>query len=666
MNEHDTEPMGKRAKEFENYLIGWVKRLGFKDVNGGPNFVVGGVQVDACGAHEDTLIVVECQTAGKRTKRSVRDDIRRVRRVIQTLRKGFKAHSTYNKYSHLKYVLACKGIEFPESDLDFANEGQQVYVWDEQVLEYYEALARIISEYARFSLMGELGVKPRVKSLISVPALRCKLDKYVAYSFMAQPEKLLRVAYVARREVGNEKYYQRILKRDRLAKIERFIKKGGIFPNNIILSFQRPPTFKPIKQEWKDWPDWIEFGVLTFPETYRSCWIIDGQHRLYSFSKLNLPAKIPVLGFERLELDRQAQFFVEINKEQKPVDPDLLWDLEGDMRPNNAEGVVSNTVKMLATSNALIERIYIPLRGRRKRGQLKFSAMCNAITAAKLTESRSRTMIGGAKNPLYDNDPRERARKVSKALASYFEALEAKLSNLQRDTLLLKNTSMDVLISFFEAILSHLCCNPTKENLQMFASAIRTSLEHGYSRESDLRRLLERCASKGGRSEVLKELVGSVRDIIKEPDFGQLIGPHRDEPELTSFERHLAKFILEALSVTSLDELRSVAPPELCKRVASRLNGSPDERLTLGECVEIIFHGDNWPKLKDCFLHPSTGFSDRKELESALTQVSAYRNKIKHGRLATIRYKEPEIARVYMDKISKCIDAYNSVTEGYC
>jgi hypothetical protein len=56
-----------------------------------------------------------------------------------------------------------------------------------------------------------------------------------------------------------------------------------------------------------------------------------------------------------------------------------------------------------------------------------------------------------------------------------------------------------------------------------------------------------------------------------------------------------------------------------------RLEGTPDERLTLGECTEIISFGDNWSKLKDCFLQLSTGFREKKEVESALVLVSAYR-----------------------------------------
>ena len=66
MDNLDSKGIGKRPREFENYIIGWMKKLGFKDVDGGTKFVINGIQVDACGGHEDNLIIVECLTPKKK------------------------------------------------------------------------------------------------------------------------------------------------------------------------------------------------------------------------------------------------------------------------------------------------------------------------------------------------------------------------------------------------------------------------------------------------------------------------------------------------------------------------------------------------------------------------------------------------------------------------
>jgi hypothetical protein len=61
------EPIQKRAAAFEHDVMNLLKRLGFQDVDGGANFKVNGVQVDACGGHEDTLLVIECTTGQEET-----------------------------------------------------------------------------------------------------------------------------------------------------------------------------------------------------------------------------------------------------------------------------------------------------------------------------------------------------------------------------------------------------------------------------------------------------------------------------------------------------------------------------------------------------------------------------------------------------------------------
>jgi hypothetical protein len=69
------EPVQKTAERFENQVITSLKKLGFKDVNGGRDFRIGNIQVDTCGGHEDTLLIMECLISSKRANKSVRQKI---------------------------------------------------------------------------------------------------------------------------------------------------------------------------------------------------------------------------------------------------------------------------------------------------------------------------------------------------------------------------------------------------------------------------------------------------------------------------------------------------------------------------------------------------------------------------------------------------------------
>lgn len=658
MDSSETGQVQKRARDFESYLLGFLKRMGFADLDGGSDFQIGNIQVDACGGHEDTLIVVECRSAGKKTVRSVRKDILEIRGRMSTLAKGMKQMSVYSKYRKCKLVLAIKNIEFTEADRDFASkETPKVYIWDEQLIEYYADLVKVIGEYAKFGLLSEMDIEPRVRTLVNVPALKAKFGENTTYSFLIEPQKLLRVAYVARREVGNERYYQRILKRKRIGNIRSFLRGRGIFPNNIIVSFTKAPKFVRFQQDWPDWPSWLEFGVITFPETYRSCWIIDGQHRLYAFSdpKMTNPPKIAVLAFDQLSSEKQARFFVKINEEQKPVDPDLLWDLRGDMSPNSPDGVISQIVKRLAEREPFEGRIYIPLRGKRKWGQLKFSGICTAIEECKLSEEGTKRMLRAVKNPLWDKDPERIIQKVARGLEAYFKMVCDIFTDEQKTTIVFKNTSIVVFIEIYERILATLGHSPTEEECQKYVVAFQKAIRDSYPRSPDLKRLLERCASKGGRRVVIRELEIKIRDATGDQNFGERGVVPREEEELTKFERDLAKFIIDVLGIDSWDDLRKVAPKDLCERASSRQTTTIDEALTLGECKAIILLPRNWPTFEGTFLNRPARFDDKGKVETVLGEVSLYRNKVKHGRHSQIRFNEPEICGLHMNQFRECM-----------
>ena len=78
-----------------------------------------------------------------------------------------------------------------------------------------------------------MGIRPTRQNTISVPAFQTKFGKIKIYSFLINPCDLLEVSYVARRETKNERFYQRIVKKDRIKKIAKYVNEGNILPNNL-------------------------------------------------------------------------------------------------------------------------------------------------------------------------------------------------------------------------------------------------------------------------------------------------------------------------------------------------------------------------------------------------------------------------------------------------
>jgi DNA sulfur modification protein DndB len=280
----------------------------------------------------------------------------------------------------------------------------------------------VIGSAAKYNLLGEMGVEPNPKSFTRVPAWRTRIGSSVAYLFFIEPQKLLQASYVARREVGNERHYQRILQKTRIRSIKRFLRKGRSFPNSIIVAFNKAPDFTPypeVAKQYPWWPDQTGFGCLAFPADYRSCWIIDGQHRLYGFSDVRTSANISVVAFHKLPLEKQAEYFIEINREQKPVDPDLIWDLQGTIHPSSDDGVISNAVRKLNENPPLEKKIHIPLAGPKAKKQLKFSGICLTVRKTRLTKETTISMTATQKNPLHSRNHERTVEKVSKAIAHF-------------------------------------------------------------------------------------------------------------------------------------------------------------------------------------------------------------------------------------------------------
>ena len=315
--------------EFEKAVRGSLKRIGFKDVDGGPKFVVGGFQLDAVGGWDDVLLVVEAtKTSSKNT--AIRNRIAELKGKTSALRSAFKKSGTFSGYSRFEFALVTQGFSYSESDINLARTDPRIHLVDYQVLQYYVDLASVIGKQASlFNLLGELDVEPRDLAVHRTPAFRVELNnRHTGYLFFCEPQKLIEITYVARRETGREHYYQRMLTASRIKNIRKFIENGGIFPNNIILAFDAKPQFRPYNALDGNSPEWLSCGDLKFPKSYRAAWIIDGQHRLFAFGGDQAASpnqKLPVFAFEPMEESKQAGFFIEINREQKPVShgPDL-------------------------------------------------------------------------------------------------------------------------------------------------------------------------------------------------------------------------------------------------------------------------------------------------------------------------------------------------------
>ena len=656
----------KDATNFEKQIKDFLIKLEFEDVEGArDDFRINEIQVDVCAGWENALLVIECKSKQEMKTSNLRSVIHEFRGKIELLKRGFFEHPIYKKYNHFEFIMVTKNIIKRREDILLANQYPRIYIWDDEFLEYYSNLYRFISPYAKYNLLGEMNIKPFKSKPVEVRAFRTTRGNSYIYNFSIDPKKLLEFSFVARRHVRGEIYYQRIIDERRLKKIGDYISGGGIFPNNIIIAFkpELQTRFKVIDKIENN----TEYGILEFPQDYNSCWIIDGQHRLYSFANLkDHYFNISVTAFEKLDIPDQRKFFLDINKNQKPVDSDLLWDLSGDVATEK-EGIISNIIKSLNTeySSPLFHNIYYPSAGmRNKKEKIKISALCVSVKKNKIVEE---ILSQNTKNPLYTKDHEQQIKNTSFCLGVYFNTCKKLFLHnweLKKNGFVLTNGGIAVFLGLFEKILVRTSQrNVSTNDSKIFEEYLRPLIGQLKMGPAELRKMRLKTTSEGGKSDLLNEFILLIRKSTNDNNFGGELKNKQINEEYLKLEEQLRKLIY-AKCYKAEDEnwFKNISDPYTYEIVTRRIKNlgkdNPDELylgLTLGECFSII------RKNPDVFLpiftdeEDESSFTSAKIFESALTNINEMRNRTIHPTGVKNKMNDEIIVQSQIERVLACI-----------
>lgn len=298
-------------------------------------------KIDVVGLDDEIALAVECKSSEQLSKRpQFQEELGKFALVRQNF--AAAVNSQFKKDVKRQVVLAMflSKIILSKNDKERAKDNN-ILLFDDRDLDYYERLVKHTGIAAKYQLFCEMLPNKPIQGLeIRLPAIRTKIGGSWCYSFCISPAYLLKIAYVSHRSKGKGAdidTYQRMVKKSRLDRIREYISGGGIFPTNIVINLDKKRLeFHRISQDTtNEYGDKKGiFGWLTIRPSYKSAWIIDGQHRLYAYSGHEKAEKdvLPVLAFEDLKPSQQANLFVEINSKQKAVRKSLLDELFAELK----------------------------------------------------------------------------------------------------------------------------------------------------------------------------------------------------------------------------------------------------------------------------------------------------------------------------------------------
>lgn len=337
----------RRPKRFdevlENRFWSTLYRFGYAELNAGRHFriVVGKgagateKQIDVFAKDDETVVVAECKACQTQTKRPLLKDLNEFAGLMKPIADAVRKH--YGERFKPKFIwcFVTDNVRWSNEDLKRAQD-HNIKVIRELELLYFEEFSRKIGPAARYQFHAEYLEDQQVPALTGrkVPAVKTKLGGTTAYLFSALAKDVLRIAFVNHRDLRDPSgapSYQRLVKPARLKQIGAFLDEKGFFPNTVLLNFHRPPRFEQLA---RDETSGVTFGSLILPDRYKSCWVIDGQHRLYGtvFTEKEYTKPLFFVAFDKVTKAQEAHIFVEINAKQATVPPTLLSALDAEVK----------------------------------------------------------------------------------------------------------------------------------------------------------------------------------------------------------------------------------------------------------------------------------------------------------------------------------------------
>ena len=139
------------------------------------------------------------------------------------------------------------------------------------------------------------------------------------YTLTMPSDVLAETCFVTRKYDDPKAGFQRNLDEGRAQQIADYIDNGfGTIPCSIVLSAQ-PEAGLQYDSTKK---------TIVFQRIPKAFLILDGQHRVYGFSKARARLRVPVVVYDGLSRPDETRLFIDINTKQRPVPNELLLDIK--------------------------------------------------------------------------------------------------------------------------------------------------------------------------------------------------------------------------------------------------------------------------------------------------------------------------------------------------
>lgn len=423
------------------------------------------VELDYLFIYDNIVLICEDTCGTRKDKDHIRKKSESFQEIKNHLKEFFDwigttfpdSRALVEKYRPERYQVFYLYIPQNELDLtadEYALYGNLLFVEPETLL-YFNRISQSIHYSARYEIFRFLGIKNEHLGSSSSEGTKTTIKAPIIYpedvtglqngvrvvSFMMSAEKLLRTAYVLRKDNWEESIflYQRLIEKEKIKSIREFLaSKGEAFYNNIIVALPDSVTFEddssnPIpKEKIGD----FQHCKLVMPDEMNSICVIDGQHRIFAHYEAprndKHESKIAVLRKQlhmlvtglifpagMREADRkqiQSEIFLDINDNTKKVAPNVLTHIEMIKDPFSDIGLARRVIERLNKQRVFLNRFELSSL---EEGKIKVSSIIKFALRYLVTikPAEGKTSIYA----YWDGDKEALKQKDEAALNAYIE-----------------------------------------------------------------------------------------------------------------------------------------------------------------------------------------------------------------------------------------------------
>jgi DGQHR domain-containing protein len=219
--------------------------------------------------------------------------------------------------------------------------------------------------------------------------------------------------------------FQRELDEKRAMEIAHYIdEEGGTIPNSIVLSAQPVAELKIVGRG----------KTLEFSKTPGAFLILDGQHRVYGFSKAKTTLRVPVVIYNGLSRRDETRLFIDINTKQKPVPSQLLLDIK-------------QLAETESEAEEILREVFDLFHGEAD------SALSGYMSPSSAAKSKiTRVTFNNGVRPLLQLFPTRSSGEIYEILNAYMRAISSEISKKTTDALLSKPVIFRAFMALFPPV----------------------------------------------------------------------------------------------------------------------------------------------------------------------------------------------------------------------